>query len=143
LPACPKCGNKEGEPSKVFTVIVEPAKGERGLTERRVGMYTCSKCGTKFPAVLSRQHYLIVAEEQLREMGKELKAVARDNGELKSRIEAMTKEQDRLQSFLDKTKKNVELRALETKLNELESYEKFLRKERAELEQKAPRLSQA
>lgn len=105
-------------------------------------MYTCSKCGTKFPAVLSRQHYLIVAEAQLREMEKELKTVARDNGELKSRIEAMAKEQDRLQTFLHSTKKNIELKELETKLNELESYVKYLRKEREELEQKAPKLPQ-
>ena len=113
------------------------------MTERRVGMYTCSKCGTKFPAVLSRQHYLIVAEEQLREMEKELKSVARDNGELKSRVQAMAKEQDRLQNFLDKTKKGIELKQLEAKLNELESYVKYLRKEREELEQKASKLPQA
>jgi len=140
LPACPKCGNKEEAPSRFFTVIVEPAKGERGLTERKVGMYTCSKCGTKFPAVLSRQHYLIVAAEELRGIQQELKAVTVDNEELKSRVHAMAKEQEKLQTFLEKAQKDTELKQLETKLDELETYVKYLRKEREELEQKALRL---
>ena len=140
MPACPKCGNKEETPSKFFTVIVEPTKGERGLTERRVGMYTCSKFGTKFPAVLSRQHYLIVADEQLRGIQRELKGVTTDNEELKSRVETMAKEQERLQSVLEKTQKGSEIKQLQMKLSELEAHVKYLRKEREELEQEASRL---
>jgi len=120
-------------------VIVEPAKGERGLTERRVGMYTCAKCGTKFPAVLSRQHYLIVAEDQLRKIQQELKAITRDNEDLKSKVEAMAKDQDHLQAFLGKTQRESEIRQLESKLDELESYVTYLRKEKGELEQKNPK----
>src|SRR5437867_10294345 len=103
-------------------------------------MYNGGRCETKFAADLSRQHELIVAEEQLRGIQKELKTVTRDNGELKSRVQAMAKEQDRLQTFLEKTEKNTELKQLETKLNELESYVRYLRKEREELEQKASEL---
>ncbi len=103
-------------------------------------MYTCSKCGTKFPTVLSRQHYLIVADEQLRAVQEELKLVKQDNGELKSRMQTMAKEQDELQSSLIKSRKNSEIKQLETKLNELETYVRYLRKEKGELEQKASRL---
>ncbi len=110
------------------------------MTERRVGMYTCSKCGTKFPTVLSRQHYLIVADEQLRAVQEELKLVKQDNGELKSRMQTMAKEQDELQSSLVKSQKNSDIKQLETKLNELETYVRYLRKEKGELEQKASRL---
>jgi DNA-directed RNA polymerase subunit RPC12/RpoP len=140
LPNCPKCGNKELTPSRIFSVIVEPAKGERGMTERRVGMYTCSKCGTKFPTVVSRQHYLIVADEQLHAIQEELKLVKKDNEELKSRMQAMAKEQEELQSSFIKSRKSGEIRELETKLNELEIYVRYLRKEKGELEQKASRL---
>ena len=103
-------------------------------------MYTCSKCGTKFPTVLSRQHYLIVADEQLHIMQEELKLVKKDNEELKSRMQIMAKEQDELQSFLVKSRKDSEIKELETRLNELEIYVKYLRKEKGELEQKASRL---
>lgn len=140
MPNCPKCGNKELTPSRTFSVIVEPAKGERGMTERRVGMYTCSKCGTKFPTVVSRQHYLIVADEQLHAIQEELKLVKKDNEELKSRMQAMGKEQEELQSSFIKSRKSGEIRELETKLNELEIYVRYLRKEKGELEQKASRL---
>lgn len=121
-------------------MIVEPAKGERGMTERRVGMYTCSKCGTKFPTVLSRQHYLIVASEQLRGLQDEMKSLKRDNEEMKSRMQAMSGEQDELQRTLQRTRKDSEVKQLETKLNELESHVRYLRKEKEELEQKASRL---
>lgn len=124
----------------MFSVIVEPAKGERGLTERRVGMYTCSKCGTKFPAVLSRQHYLIVAEDQLRGMQAELKAVGKDNQELKSRVQAMAKEQEQMQKSIERTQREGEVKHLESKLKELESYVDHLRKEKGELEQRASKL---
>lgn len=110
------------------------------MTERRVGMYTCSKCGTKFPTVVSRQHYLIVADEQLHAIQEELKLVKKDNEELKSRMQAMGKEQEELQSSFIKSRKSGEIRELETKLNELEIYVRYLRKEKGELEQKASRL---
>jgi uncharacterized protein (UPF0212 family) len=140
LPTCPKCGNKEATPSRIFTVIVEPAKGERGMTERRVGMYTCSKCGTKFPTVISRQHYLVIADEQLQAIQEELKLVKKGNEELKSRMQTMAKDHDELQSSFVKSQKNSEIKELETKLNELEIYVRYLRKEKGELEQKASRL---
>ncbi len=103
-------------------------------------MYTCSKCGTKFPTVVSRQHYLIVADEQLRTIKEGLESVKRDNQELKSRMETMAREQDELQTSLIKSRRDGEIKELETKMNELELYVSYLRKEKGELEQKASRL---
>jgi septal ring factor EnvC (AmiA/AmiB activator) len=140
LPACPKCGNKEIAPTRVFSVIVEPAKGERGMTERKVGMYTCSKCGTKFPAVISRQHYLIVAEEQMNSMQDELKTIKKDNGELKSLVDSVGKEHAQLQSAFEKHRKEGEVRELEVRLREIETYVDYLRKQKGELEQKVSKL---
>ena len=140
LPNCPKCGNKESMPTRTFNVIVEPAKGERGMTERRVGMYTCEKCGTKFPTVISRQRYLIVAEEQLKSIQDELASVKKGNEDLSTKIQGMAQQQKELEESMDRTAKENEMKRLQTKLAELEEFVNYLRKEKGELEQKASGL---
>jgi septal ring factor EnvC (AmiA/AmiB activator) len=140
LPNCPKCGNKEPLPTRTFNVIVEPVKGERGMTERRVGMYTCSKCGLKFPTVISKQRYLVVAEEQLKSIQDELGSVKRSNEELTSKVKGMAEQQQEMESSMEKAAKENEVKRLQAKLAELEDFVAYLRKEKGELEQKASKL---
>jgi len=140
LPNCPKCGNKESMPTRTFNVIVEPAQGERGMTERRVGMYTCEKCGTKFPTVISRQRYLIVAEEQLKAIQDELASVKKGSEELGAKIQQMAQKQKEMEDSMDRTAKENEVNRLRAKLANLEEFVGYLRKEKGELEQKASRL---
>ena len=140
MPNCPKCGNKESLPTRTFNVIVEPVKGERGMTERRVGMYTCAKCGTKFPTVISKQRYLIVAEEQLKSIQDELSSVKKGNEELSTKVRGMVEQQKEMEGALDSAAKENEVKRLQAKLNELEEFVSYLRKEKGELEQKASRL---
>jgi len=140
MPNCPKCGNKENLPTRTFNVIVEPVKGERGMTERRVGMYTCAKCGTKFPTVISKQRYLIVAEEQLKSIQDELSSVKKGNEELSTKVRGMVEQQKEMEGALDSAAKENEVKRLQAKLNELEEFVSYLRKEKGELEQKASRL---
>ena len=121
-------------------MIVEPARGERGMTERRVGMYTCEKCGTKFPTVISRQRYLIVAEEQLKLIQDELTSVKKGNEELSAKIQEMAQQQKEIEDSMDRTAKENELKLLQAKLADIEEFVGYLRKEKGELEQKASRL---
>jgi len=140
LPSCPNCGTAVATPAKTFTVIVEPKEGERGLTQRKVGMYTCEKCGTKFPTVMSRQHYLVVAEEQLNKIQTDVKNLKKTNQDLERRIETMDKEHAELQRAVDRSKKDNESRILEAKVDALERHVAYLRKEKGELEEKATRF---
>ena len=140
MPACPKCGNKENLPTRTFSVIVEPSKGEKGMVERKVGMYTCSKCDTKFPTVISRQQYLIVAEEQLKAIQSELAGVKKENGELAAKVQHMSVQQKEMEESIEAAAKENEMKRLQTKLSELESFVQYLRKEKGELEQKASRI---
>jgi predicted RNase H-like nuclease (RuvC/YqgF family) len=140
LPSCPNCGTAVATPAKTFTVIVEPKEGERGLTQRKVGMYTCDKCGTKFPTVMSRQHYLVVAEEQLSKIQADVKNLKKTNHDLEKRIEAMDKEYAELQMAVERSKKDTETRILEAKVDALEKHVAYLRKEKGELEEKATKF---
>ncbi len=139
MPSCPNCGTAVASPAKVFTVIVEPKEGEHGLTQRKVGMYNCEKCGTKFPTVVSRQHYLVVAEEQLTKIQTDIKNLKKTNQDLEKRVEQMDREYSEIQGVLDRTKKDAETRVLEAKVDALEKHVAYLRKERGELEEKATR----
>jgi len=140
LPNCPKCGNKESLPTRSFNVIVEPVQGERGMTERKVGMYTCSKCGTKFPTVISRQRYLIVAEEQLKSIQDEVVSVKKNNEDLSAKVQGMLEHQREMETSMDRAAKENEVKRLQARLAELEEFVGYLRKEKGELEQKASRF---
>ena len=110
------------------------------MTERRVGMYTCSKCGTKFPTVISKQRYLIVAEEQLKAIQDELASVKKGNDELSAKVRVMADQQRELESSMSRAVSESELKRLQAKLSDLEEFVGYLRKEKGELEQKASRL---
>lgn len=99
-------------------------------------MYSCPRCGTNFPTVISRQKYLIVAEEQLRSIQKELTDAKKLNENLDAKAREMVNEQAELQKKIEQAIKEGETGKLEAKLAELESYVEHLRKEKDELEQK-------
>jgi predicted RNase H-like nuclease (RuvC/YqgF family) len=140
LPSCPNCGTAIAAPTKLFTVIVEPKEGERGLTQRKVGMYNCDKCGTKFPTVVSRQHYLVVAEQQLGQIQTDIKTLKKTNQDLEKRIQLMDREYAEIQKTLDRSKKDTETRVLEAKMEALEKHVAYLRKEKGELEEKTTKF---
>ena len=83
-------------------------------------MYTCSKCGTKFPTVISKQRYLIVAEEQLKAIQDELGSVKKGNEELTARVQEMAQQQKDMETSMDKTAKENDMKRLRSKLAELE-----------------------
>jgi septal ring factor EnvC (AmiA/AmiB activator) len=127
-------------PEKVFSVIVEPKEGERGLTQRKVGMYQCPKCGMKFPTIISRQKYLLVAEEQLKKIQADLQKLKDTNGELESKVETLVKEQKGLVQAVKDKETEGQVKSLETKLEALEKQVVYLRKEKGELEDKVSKF---
>jgi predicted RNase H-like nuclease (RuvC/YqgF family) len=140
LPSCPNCGTTIATPAKVFTVIVEPKEGERGLTQRKVGMYNCDKCGTKFPTVVSRQHYLVVPDDQMSKIQTDIKSLKKTNQDLEKRIQLMDNDYAELQKNLERSKKDTDTRVLEAKLAALEKHVAYLRKEKGELEEKTTKF---
>jgi septation ring formation regulator EzrA len=141
LPSCPNCGTAIASPTRVFSVIVEPKEGEKGLTQRKVGMYTCTNCGLKFPTVVSRQRYLIVGEEQLRQIQTDVKTLKKANEELQKKIESVERDYSDIQGVLDSTRKESEVKQLQTRMYDLEEQVAYLRKEKRELEEKVSKIS--
>jgi predicted RNase H-like nuclease (RuvC/YqgF family) len=117
LPSCPNCGTAVATPAKVFTVIVEP----------------------KVPTVVSRQHYLVVPDDQMNKIQTDIKNLKKTNQDLEKHIQLMDKEYAELQRSLERSKKDSDTRVLEAKLDALEKHVAYLRKEKGELE-KATKL---
>lgn len=102
-------------------------------------MYQCGKCDTRFPTVVSRQHYLVVAEDQMSRVQADLRDLKKTNQGLEKRIEAMSKQHADLERMMATTKKEADTALLEAKVNALEKHVAYLRKEKGELEEKASR----
>jgi predicted RNase H-like nuclease (RuvC/YqgF family) len=140
LPVCPSCGTRTDTPSKVFSVIVEPKEGERGLTQRKVGMYQCSKCDTKFPIIVSREKYLVIAEDQLKKIQSDVKDLKRTNTDLVQSIDGLKKNQEELHEAMKRKEKESQVKQLEVKLRALENQVSYLKKEKGELEEKVSKF---
>jgi predicted nuclease with TOPRIM domain len=119
---------------------VEPNEGERGLTQRKVGMYQCSKCNTKFPIIVSRQKYLVVAEDQLRKIQGDLKDLKATNLELQQKVTDLVKDQETMQETMTQKDRESQLKQLEVKVHALEGQVSYLRKEKGELEEKVSKF---
>jgi predicted nuclease with TOPRIM domain len=103
-------------------------------------MYQCSKCNTKFPIIVSRQKYLVVAEDQLRKIQGDLKDLKSTNQELEHKINGLIKDQEELQETLKQTERESQLKQLEVKVTALEVQVSYLRKEKGELEEKVSKF---
>ena len=103
-------------------------------------MYQCSKCGTKFPIIVSRQKYLIIAEEQLKKMQNDVQDLRKTNESLLEKIGGLEKNQIELQKMMERKEKESEVRQLEVKLRALEGQVSYLRKEKGELEEKVSKF---
>ena len=103
-------------------------------------MYQCSKCNTKFPIIVSRQKYLVVAEDQLRKIQRDLKDMKATNEELEHKVDGLVKDQEELQETLKRKETESLVKQLEVKLNALEGQVSYLRKEKGELEEKVSKF---
>jgi len=99
-------------------------------------MYQCPKCGMKFPTIISRQKYLIVAEEQLRKIQGDLQKLKETNGDLGLKLDGLVKNQQQMLETMKKKENEAQVKHLETKLDALEKQVVYLRKEKGELEDK-------
>ena len=94
----------------------------------------------KFPTIISRQKYLIVAEEQLKKIQGDLQRLKDTNGELESKVDGLVKDQQQLLETVKKKESEAQVKHLETKLDALEKQVVYLRKEKGELEDKISRF---
>jgi exonuclease VII small subunit len=137
LPACPKCGNRvSSTPTRTYTVLVESERTESGFTAKKLASYTCSKCNTKFPIAVDRQHYLVVPADVIKRMENDVRVLQMHNEMFSDSLKELTRGQQELKSALKSATEDSELRDLEGKLKGLERHVEHLKRDKVDLEHK-------
>ena len=133
MPACPNCKASVTSPEKVYKVVVEPEKDERGVVQRDVGMYRCPRCDATFPRVLGRVHYLLVPEPEFKRLKKEAEENKTKAEELEGAMESLQKEKLDREETLTKQLRDKVISSLESEVGQLERHVKHLQDERDRL----------
>jgi chromosome segregation ATPase len=106
MPSCPECKTKELEPVKTWNVMSDPDKMGSFL-DTKIGIYQCSKCGTRFPSSLGRQKLRIVTQKQLDNLDATLKELKEKNEELLAKYAESRKREDERQAEVVMLKERV------------------------------------
>ncbi len=119
---CPSCQNEVQQPIKVWSIAGElDQKGS--FTEKRVALYRCDRCQTKFPIVAGSKRFRIVHEAEL----VLLKKKAAEGEVLAAKVKEMSEKIQLLMAELENVKQTLELERLQNKRDELRSEVKHLR----------------
>lgn len=150
---CPVCKSSVKGPSKTVSVFVASSSptgsstkgGNRSdsFVERKMGMYVCDKCLTRFPIVLDRRHYVMVPVKQLRDMQGDLKRLGDSQERLSAKLEQENESRRQTEALMRRSIDEVELKKLEDRLDYLQSHVSHLKKDKEELEQKIAELAPA
>jgi exonuclease VII small subunit len=137
LPTCPKCASRvSSTPTRTFTVLVESERTESGFTQKKMASYTCSKCGTKFPIAVDRQHYLVVPADVIKRMESEMRVLQMHNEMFSDSLKELSRGHQELKAALKAAMEESEIRDLEGKVKGLERHVEHLKRDKVELEQK-------
>ncbi len=138
MPACPKCGSRvSSTPTRTFSILVESERaGESGFTAKKLATYQCTKCNTKFPVAVDRQHYLVVPADVIKRMQNEMRVLQMHNEMFSDSLKELARGQQELKAALKAATEESEIRDLENKLRGLERHVEHLRRDKIELEQK-------
>lgn len=132
---CPSCQNEVQQPIKVWNIAGElDQKGS--FTEKRIALYVCDRCQTKFPIVAGSKRFRIVHEAELALLKKkaaEGESLAVKVRELNERVQLLTSE-------LEAVKRTLELERLQNKRDGLHSEVEYLRELKKSFQQELSNL---
>ena len=119
---CPSCHNEVQQPIKIWSVANElDQKG--GFSEKRIALYVCERCQTKFPIVAGSRRFRIVHEAELAL----LKKKAAEGEELAVKVREMHEKIQLLTAELEDAKRELELERLKNKRDNLHEEVEYLK----------------
>lgn len=119
---CPSCQNEVQQPIKVWSIASD--LDQRGsFTEKRIALYICDRCQTKFPIVAGSKRFRIVHEAELTL----LKKKAAESESLAVKVKELSEKIQLLLTELENVKRTLELERLQNKREGLHSEVEYLR----------------
>jgi FtsZ-binding cell division protein ZapB len=132
---CPSCHNEVQQPIKIWSVASElDQKG--GFSEKRIALYVCERCQTKFPIVAGSKRFRIVHEAELAL----LKKKASEGEELTVKVREMNERIQLLTSELEGLKRDLELERLRNRRDDLHSEVEYLKEIKRDFQEKLAKL---
>ncbi len=112
--------------------------------EKKLGNYSCSKCGSRFPAITNsgnRRPHRVGVTTQLRDLQTGIRRLKENQKKLSGKIVTINNEKKKLQTTLKNSKQTADMKELENKLSYLERHVLHLKKDKEELEQRISELA--
>ncbi len=122
MPPCPNCQHEVEQPQKVWSVASE-LRAQGSFTEKKIALYVCGRCQTKFPIVAGSKRFRIIHEAELAL----LKKKAAEAAVLSERVKEMELQIQGLTAQLDGLSKALELERLRGRRDGLSSEVEYLR----------------
>ncbi|NHV97361.1 MAG: hypothetical protein HA494_06200 [Thaumarchaeota archaeon] len=119
---CPNCRNEVQQPSKIWSIAGE--LDQRGsFSEKRIALYVCERCQTKFPIVAGSKRFRIIHEAELALLRKK----ASEGEELAAKVREMNEKIRLLNAELESVKQELELERLRNRRDSLHDEVEYLR----------------
>lgn len=153
MPECPICGNSIKTTPNTVTVFIGSSNSNSSIAkklssaspsdfvERKMGMYACDKCLTRFPVVLDRRHYVMVPIKQLRDMQSDIKRLTDGQEKLSTKLDQANEAKKESEGLLKRSIDEAELKKLEDRLAYLQAHVTHLKKDKEELQEKISALA--
>jgi len=133
--SCPNCRNEVQQPIKIWSITGELDR--RGsFSEKRIALYECERCQTKFPIVAGSKRFRIVHEAELAL----LKKKAAEGEELAVKVREMSEKIQLLSAELESVKQELELERLRSRRDGLHNEVKYLREIKRGFQEELARL---
>lgn len=119
---CPNCQNVVQQPIRIWSVASELDQ-RGGFSEKRVALYLCERCQTKFPIVAGSKRFRIVHEAELTLLRKK----ASEGEEMAAKVREMGEKIQLLTAELEGVKRELELERLRSRRDALHNEVEYLR----------------
>jgi len=132
---CPNCQNEVQQPIKVWSIASELDQ-RGGFSEKKIALYVCERCQTKFPIVAGSKRFRIIHEAELTL----LRRKASEGEELAVKVKEMSEKIKLLSAELEGVKQELELERLRGRKDGLHSEVEYLRGVKRSFQEELARL---
>jgi len=129
---CPNCNGDSFTERSSFKTTSEPVLGTAS-SPVIIDLMNCKRCGVDIPAVRGKRNYTLVGDKKLSTLLAELEDAQRVNSEMQGLIDTMARRSQSLSAEIERSRREDEILAMETKFATLKAQTDSLEERKARL----------